>query len=263
LPHRCSLSPLTIHLLTALIVVLATACGGEGERGLDGGRALAWAEPPPPPYSVVDVSRSGAIVGRVMVSGEAHSEPTLRVEASEDAACGGERNIPLVVRRGDRLAEVVVWLADARSGKRLPAERRFEVTNERCELLPRVQAAIAGGMLHVKNADAAAHHTRFTHRGLELARARQTDPGQVVPTGKVLALPGLVEARCELHPWTRAWIHVFDHPYFAVTNRDGTFTLDSVPPGTYHLRLWHPALGERTRSVSVEEGEDTKVEIGF
>lgn len=209
------------------------------------------------------MTRSGTIVGRITLSGDLPSDSALRVEPAEESACGPSRTIPLVERRGDRLAEVIVWLDDARSGKPLPAERRFEITNERCELSPRVQAVVVGGMLHVKNADAATHHTRFVLGGAEVARVRETDPGQVVPTEKVLAQPGLVEARCELHSWSHAWIRVFDHPYFAVTNRDGTFTIDSIPPGTYRLNVWHAALGERTQSVRVETGQDTKVAVGY
>jgi hypothetical protein len=212
---------------------------------------------------VVDVTHSGAIVGRITASGDLPVDSALRMEPADESECGAPRGHSLVERRGERLADVIVWLDDARSGKPLPAERRFEITNTRCELRPRVQAVVAGGMLHVKNADAATHHTRFVRDGAELARARQSDPGQVVPTEKVLAAPGLVEARCELHPWSRAWIHVFDHPYFAVTNRDGTFTIDSVLPGTYRLEVWHAALGRRTQSVRVEAGKDARVDVGY
>jgi hypothetical protein len=251
-------------LVATLIVAITSACGKEGDRTRTADRLAARpVTPPPPAYRVVDVSRSGAIVGRITASGDLPVDTTLQVDSTADRACGAPRALPLVERRGDRLSEVVVWLADARSGKRLPAERRFEIANERCQLLPRVQATIAGGMLHVKNADAATHHTRFVRDGAELARARQSDPGQVVPTEKVLAAPGLVEARCELHPWSRAWIHVFDHPYFAVTNRDGTFTIDSVLPGTYRLEVWHAALGRRTQSVRVEAGKDARVDVGY
>jgi hypothetical protein len=156
---------------------------------------------------------------------------------------------------------VVVWLDGLRAGKALSETRRFELSHEHCELAPRVQAALAGGTLNVRNADPIAHRLRFLSRisAETLAVLRHYDEGEVVPTDAVLSRPGLVEVRCDLHPWTRAWIAVFDHPYYAVTERDGSFTLDSVPPGKYRLIAWHPRLGEVERDVEVTAG--SKVDV--
>ena len=129
--------------------------------------------------------------------------------------------------------------------------------------MPRVQAAIAGGMLNVRSADPMLHRTRFTVAGLDipLATVEHNDAGQVGPVESVLRRPARVEASSELYPWMRAWIQVFDQPYFAVTTRDGTYTLDSVPPGRYHLLTWHPRFGTRDTVVTVSPGATTRVLI--
>lgn len=225
------------------------------------GAALA-AEPARPPYRVTDVRNAGTIVGRVLVTAPTPEDTSVTVTTDPDV-CGPSRQVPLVERRGDRLENAVVWLDDVRAGKPLPAERRYEIEHDRCAIIPRVQAAIAGGMLNVRSTDAIVHRARFVRDGATIDLVQETDDGQVVPTGKVLARPGLVEIRCDTHPWTRAWILVFDHPYFAVTNRDGTFTFDSVPPGRYTLRTWQSRLGERERTVTVKRGEDAKVEVAY
>ncbi len=54
-------------------------------------------------------------------------------------------------------------------------------------------------------------------------------------------IPLLLE--CNLHPWMRAWIRVFDHPYFAVTNENGAFEIKKAPAGEFRLFIWHPSGG--------------------
>ena len=66
---------------------------------------------------------------------------------------------------------------------------------------------------------------------------------------------GLVEVRCDAgHTWMSSWIKVFDHPYFAVTGRDGSFEIKDVADGTYAVKVWHEKLGEKTGSVTVADG---------
>jgi hypothetical protein len=60
-----------------------------------------------------------------------------------------------------------------------------------------------------------------------------------------------IQVGCDIHPWMRAHIATFEHPYFAVTPPDGRVTLDRVPPGDYVVAVWHERLGTLERSVSV------------
>ena len=94
-----------------------------------------------------------------------------------------------------------------------------------------------GGTLNVGNADQTTHRTVFIRQetGTALATVQETEAGAVVPTAAVLSVPGMVEVRCDQHPWTHGWIVVFDHPYFTTTDANGAFTIDSVPPGRYQI----------------------------
>jgi hypothetical protein len=65
------------------------------------------------------------------------------------------------------------------------------------------------------------------------------------------------------HPWTRAYLAVFDHPYFAVTGNGGTFTIDGVPPGKYKLNAWHERTGVSVQDVDVSANGATKVQIAL
>ena len=73
--------------------------------------------------------------------------------------------------------------------------------------------------------------------------------GQAVASERLAKRPALVEVRCTHHPWMRAYMAVFDHPYFAVTRKDGGFTIDSLPPGTYTMMVWHEGAAKPTESA--------------
>lgn len=253
-------------MMLAVAMATSVACAGSGDArdaAASGGDSATSERETLPPYQVVDVAGSGAIVGRVTLESPEPGDTTYTVSDSAAAFCGATRRVPLVYGRGDNLEDVVVWLADTRAGKHLPIERRYELTNSDCALEPRVQAAVEGGMLNVRNADRSVHRTLFLLGGDTVASVRETEAGQVVPTGKPLLHRGLVLVRSDRYPWSRAWIRVFDHPYFAVTNRDGIFTIDSVPPGDYKLMMWEPRLGVREQNVHVDPAKDSKLELSF
>jgi hypothetical protein len=54
---------------------------------------------------------------------------------------------------------------------------------------------------------------------------------------------------------------VLDHPYFATSGTAGDFSIDGIPPGTYHLRAWHPVLGLVDQTVTVTAGGSANVSM--
>jgi len=212
---------------------------------------------------MVDVAGGGGrITGEIRFEGDAPRDTMVR-PTSDPTVCGVAFVDTSFRRSADRLADVVVWLVDARSGKALPLGRRFEITHQRCRLSPRVQAVRAGGTLNIRSTDRTVHQARFirTVDTATLAVVTEHDAGQVVPDESVLVAPGRIEIRCDVHPWTHGWILAFDHPYYDVTDRRGTFAMDSVPPGRYEIVAWHERLGEMTDSVVVTPGGTARVAL--
>ena len=60
-----------------------------------------------------------------------------------------------------------------------------------------------------------------------------------------------------------AYIGVFDHPFFSVTNADGTFSLEGLPPGTYEITAWHERLGTQTASITVGDSDAASQDFTF
>jgi hypothetical protein len=86
--------------------------------------------------------------------------------------------------------------------------------------------------------------------------------GQVVPTERLATKPGIVEARCALHAWSHAYLAVFDHPYFAVTDKDGNFTIDSLAPGTYKMMVWHDRAPKPIeQQITIAAGGTARIDL--
>ena len=54
-----------------------------------------------------------------------------------------------------------------------------------------------------------------------------------------------------------------DHPYYAVTKPDGSFSIDGVPPGKYTLVAWHERTGKSEQTVEVAANGAAKVSVAL
>jgi hypothetical protein len=175
--------------------------------------------------------------------------------------CGAQLTDNAVAKdRAGALGGALVWLTGVYGGKELPLRKRHELLHQACLLYPRTQAVATGGTLNIRNMDQAVHVLHFAdaQTGETLARITQSERGQVVPNDFILDVPRVIAVTCEIHPWTKAWIHVFDHPYHAATDRAGRVTLDSIPAGQYRLVVWHERFGEQRSEVTIRrDARDT------
>ena len=239
----------------------ASARTRDGSDPDDGGVAPrpAVISAPTQPYRVVPVASGGSVGGSVDFDGVFPADEIVR-PTSDQAACGNAVTVKKVAHSGSRVVGAIVWLTDIRSGKPLPLERRFDLTNDNCILDPYVQVVFTTGTLNVSNDDRTLHTNRFINveTGRYVAIAPFNDDGEVVPLDK-FKQPQEVEVVCEQHSWAHAWLAVLDHPYYATTSSAGAFTIEGIPPGRYRVRAWHPALGFADDSVTITAGQQANI----
>jgi hypothetical protein len=262
-------------VLLVLALPLAAACGDNGSGftlGKKSGSAGGAVEPelkgpvivvpPTSPYKTATVSGAGRVTGTIALASPiapADPVPTGR----DSTVCGRVVADSSVQQKGTGLGNVVVWLDGVRAGKALPEERRIEIESNSCVLTPRVQATVTGSAVNVLGHDDFRQHLRFLAAGDSAARAAILlgKDEQVIPTELPAKAPGLVIIRDADHPWPRAYVAVFDHPYFAVTKPDGSFTIDGVPPGSYTLMAWHERTGRTEQPVAITTNGVAKVAV--
>ena len=73
----------------------------------------------------------------------------------------------------------------------------------------------------------------------------------------------MVPVRCDVHGWMQAYIGVVDHPYFAVSGSNGSFSIPDVPAGSYTMTAWHEEYGTMTASVTVTAGGTAEVSFDY
>lgn len=212
------------------------------------------------PYRVIPVASAGTISGTVdfrgVIAGDTIIHPTV-----DQTVCGNSISQKRLTRSGTRVGGAIVWITDITSGKALPLERLFELTNDHCILDPFVQVIFTNSTLNVASEDRVLHTNRLINvaTGRYVGIAPFNDDGEVVPLDHSFKEQAEIEVVCEQHPWTRAWLAVLDHPYFATTSNTGTFTIDQIPPGRYRVRAWHPSVGVADDSVTVVAGQTASV----
>lgn len=187
---------------------------------------------------------TGSISGKIALQGVARDSV---VAVGRDAkVCGDSAAVVETDVNGNGLANVLVWIEGVTSGKPLPEVRRETLTIEKCRFEPRVMAVVTGSTVNVFSRDRVAHGPRFYREGAAepIEEIHTVDAGQVVPSEKIARKPGIIEVRCSEHPFARAFIAVFDHPYFAVTDDKGAFKIDGLPAGTYNVKVWQERLAK-------------------
>ena len=74
---------------------------------------------------------------------------------------------------------------------------------------------------------------------------------------------GMLRIKCDRHRWMTEYVGIVEHPYFAVSDRSGTFSIEGVPAGTQTIQAWHEVYGTLTQTVRVEAGAVTTVDFTY
>ncbi len=217
------------------------------------------------------ISASAQITGKVSLDGEAPEPEEINMAAEPKCAAAHADPVmdeSIVAGENGELTNVVVSIV-APEGKELGGEipkKPVYLDQVGCQYTPHVLAMVAGQELLVKNSDPFLHNVHslaFENPGFNFGQPTK-HAGQKPPGGP----PKIAERfviKCDVHPWMLAHINVFDHAFFAVSKKDGTFEIPTkgLEDGTYTIEIWHEKLAAEpiTQEIEVKDGKATVEDV--
>ena len=200
--------------------------------------------------SPLAAARNGAIRGRV----------ELRRAAPPIERRPGVSELGAVVGPdfSDRLRSVV-YLETAPRGAFETAESGHAVMDQHNEtFVPHVLAIMTGTSVDFPNTD------KFYHNVFSLSKVAKFDLGRYA-AGRSRTVrfdrPGIARVFCDIHSHMNAFILVFSHPFFAMTDTDGRYRIENIPPGTYNVIAWNEGTSSEPKPVTVPDGGMTELDF--
>jgi len=180
---------------------------------------------------------------------------------SNDPFCGSTHKEPvyrqgLIVNENKTLKNVLVYLNDTKYEGDIIKDTVILDQNG-CLYSPRVIGIMQDQKLQINNKDATLHNI---HTLSKINKAFNAGQPAGVPLYKEFdEVEAPFPVKCDVHPWMKAYISVFDHPYFAITDDSGKYIIENIPPGKYEVVAWHERDSKykgytQTQLVEIGEG---------
>jgi hypothetical protein len=249
------LRSLWISALGLALAASVMACGGGSKESAE---APAGA-PSGGGGKKVDAATAGDINGVVSFEGTAPKNEGIKMNA--DPVCVKENPTPqeqetYMVSDG-KLANVFVYVKDGLQDYSFDTPTtKYEFDQKNCRYHPHIFGVMVNQPVEIVNSDPTLHNIHALPKSNTEFNNGQPIQGMKMEH-KFTAREVMVPFKCDVHGWMNAYVGVLDHPYFAVTDKDGKFSLKGLPPGTYTIEAWHEKAGTQTASVTLG-AKDTK-----
>lgn len=199
--------------------------------------------------AAAQASFAGTIAGKVIFMGTA--PPPRKIEVTTDQyVCGAQKDAEdLVLSPRKEIRNAVVWIDNPPPNATGPTPApKVEMDQKGCVYAPHVVLVPVGGTVDFLNGDRLLHNIHATPK-LNPSFNRTQPKDRTIPI--TFDKPEIVQILCDLHPWMEAWVVVAEHPFYAVTDAEGRFAFENLPPGEYRLHVWQERLGTASAQVAV------------
>jgi len=160
------------------------------------------------------------------------------------------------LKKKKNMSGVVVYITGF---KNEAPEKIPDIVQKNKEFSPDILPVVAGQKVRFPNYDKI-YHNVFSISPIEsfdLGQYKGKEPPKLVTFGK----PGLVPAFCNIHPEMITYVVVLENNAYAITDKDGTFQIGNVPPGTYNVNAWLPQAKRISQEIVVQPGQKTEIHL--
>ncbi|MGE3958290.1 MAG: carboxypeptidase regulatory-like domain-containing protein [Vicinamibacterales bacterium] len=247
----------------ALTVSVAACGGGNGSAPAETAAPAAA----PAANSPVDPATAADVKGTVTVEGSLPANEQIKMNA--DPVCARQVDGPQTMETyvlgpdGKTLGNVFVYVKDGLGDLVFEAPTTpAQIDQKDCRYHPHVFGIQVGQPLEIVNSDPTLHNIHAVAKNNREFNNGQ--PIQGMKTTHTFTSPEvMVPFKCDVHGWMNAYVGVMTHPFYAVTDASGAFTLKGLPAGTYTIEAWHEKLGAQTQTVTVAAKETKDVSFTF
>lgn len=209
----------------------------------------------------IDPATTATITGTISFEGT--SPRAKPIDMSNDPGCKGSAASEQVVVDDGHLANVLVYVKDGLGNRNFdPPQQSVTIKQEGCRYVPHMVAVMTGQPVRFEDDDQTLHniHSMSKHN----SEWNQSQMPNSQPLDKTFSNPELmIPIKCNQHPWMHMYLSVIGNPFFAVTGKDGKFTLQGLPPGTYTIAAVQEKYGEKTQTVTVGPKEDKRISFSY
>ncbi len=213
--------------------------------------------------AVASVASAAEISGKVKLTGTPPPEKT----QPSDAACGKAGNATVssrhyVVGADKGLGDVFVYVKAGAKPTPPASDTAALLDQVGCLYTPYMLGMQVGQTLPVKNSDPLMHNVHSLPKVQGNKEKNVAQPVKDMKSNFTFDKPEIfVQFKCDVHPWMFAYVGVVDHPYFAVTDKDGNFKISGLPAGEYTVEAMHRKAGAETQKIKI--GADEKKTADF
>lgn len=226
--------------------------------------SLSGSQPTQTKTAYFPTGNEATLVGFVSVKGK--TDPPKKIDLSADPTCmvAGLDQTQYIVRNGNKLANAFVYVkSDALRLLSFETPKTPVVLHRQgCQFEPRVVGVLANQALSIENNDPTYHNLHPLPK-LNPEFNRSQAPYSSPYLTKFERAEFGIPVRCNQHPWEKAYISVFDHPFFATSDLLGRFEIRGIPAGRYQIVAWHEVLGEQEIEITVVPGEVRNIDFVF
>lgn len=212
------------------------------------------------------VAHAASITGQIKYDGEVPKPKEIKM--STDPVCLTKHANPVfadsvVVSDDKALADVFIHVTSGLPSKEFETPGKPVVLDQKgCMYSPKVLGVMVNQPLQILNPDGTLHNVHGTPKinkkfNLAMPKFRKK------MTRKFDKPEFMFQVKCDVHPWMGAWISVMEHPYFAVSNADGKFSIADLPAGEYEIEAWHAKLGSQKQKVVISDDAEASFDFTF
>jgi plastocyanin len=240
--------PVLVRVICVALAIIVTACGGGSQPQPES--STPSTTPAPAPAAPIGAS---TISGTVKLEGTPPEARVIRM--ASDPLCmpeGPTVSEVVLVGPDNGLQNVFVYVKDGLGDRTFTAPQTPVVLDQRgCKYRPHVFGAQVGQPLKIVNSDGTLHNVHAVPKVNNEFNFGQPLKG-MESTQTFTKSEIMVPFRCDVHGWMAAYGGIVPHPFFAVTEPDGSFEIKGLPAGTYTIETWHERFGLQTQTVTVD-----------